>query len=290
MKSFLFSFLSALVACGAFGQEPAKAPQSLEALQQRINELINQPQYNAAFWGVKIASLDSGKILFEHNAQKLFSPASNSKLYTMALALDHLGVDYRIKTSLYAQSRPDETGALNGDLIVYGRGDPTISGEYNGGDVLKALEPLVAVLTNAGVKQITGDLIGDDSYFHGPPFGSGWDWGDLENEYGAEISALTINSNTVQLAVKPGDAIGAPAQLAFSPDTTYLTVINRTQTTAKGTPRRVNLYRPVAENTVYVTGEIPLESPPSSEDMTMHDPAGWFVALSNEPCAVCRQR
>ncbi len=283
-------FVAALICCTAClaqtqTQEPAKAPATLDALQQRINEIINQPVYNAAFWGVKIASLDSGKILFEHNAQKLFTPASNSKLYTMALALDHLGVDYRIKTSLYAQSKPDETGTLKGDLIVYGRGDPTISGEYNGGDVMKALEPLVAALTNAGVKQITGDLVGDDSYFHGPPFGSGWDWGDFENEYGAEISALTINSNTVQLIVKPGDTLGAPAQLSYSPPTTYLTVINRTQTTAKGKTSILHLYRPVAENRVYVTGEIPLESPPSSEDMTMHDPAGWFVALFKDALA-----
>ncbi len=104
-------------------------------------------------WGVKIASLDSGQILFEHNAEKLFTPASNSKLYTMALALTRLGPDYRIKTSLYAQGKPDEHGTLKGDLIVYGRGDPTISGEYNHGDVMKALEPLVAALTNAGVKR-----------------------------------------------------------------------------------------------------------------------------------------
>ena len=202
---FLIGLLLTLVAFAALAEESAKAPDTLETLQQRINELVTNPRYAAGLFGVKIASLDSGKVIYEHDAGKLFSPASNSKLYTMALALARLGADYRIKTSLYAQSRPDDAGALKGDLIVYGRGDPTISGEYNQGNVLKALEPLVAALTNAGVKSIAGDLLGDDSYFRGPPFGSGWDWGDLDADYGAEISALTINSNTVQLVVKPGE-------------------------------------------------------------------------------------
>ena len=87
----------------------------------------------------------------------------------------------------------------------------------NQASVWRALEPFVALLTNAGVTRIEGDLVGDDSYFRSPPYGAGWDWGDLGEYYGAEISALTINSNTVQLVVKPGASVGAPAQLAFDP-------------------------------------------------------------------------
>src|SRR5262249_18254647 len=157
----------------------------------------SQSRFSAATWGVKIVALDSGKVVFEHNSQKLFSPASNAKLYTVALALDRLGPDYRIKTSLYAFAKPDEKGTLKGDLIVYGRGDPTINMRLHGTNIYRALEPLVSALTNAGVKSITGDLIGDESHFHGLPYGSGWDWDDLNYYYGAEISALTINDNTL---------------------------------------------------------------------------------------------
>ena len=85
-------------------------------------------------WGVKIVSLDTGVTVFEQNPQKLFSPASNSKLYTVALALDRLGADYRIKTSLYAKAKPNASGTLKGDLIVYGRGDPTINARLHGGE------------------------------------------------------------------------------------------------------------------------------------------------------------
>ena len=171
---------------------------------------------------MKVVSLDSGRTLFEQNAGKLFSPASNCKLYTMALALDQLGGDYRIKTSLYAATKPDRRGVLKGDLIIYGRGDPTINARLNGGDIFRALEPLVAALTNAGVRRIRGDLVGDESFFRGPPYGSGWAWDDLNSYYGAEISALTINDNTLQLSVTPGSTGGAPCQLTLSPATSYV--------------------------------------------------------------------
>src|SRR5882672_9684951 len=78
---------------------------TLAELQQQLTEHVSQPRFAAATWGVKVVSLESGKILFEQNAQKLFSPASNSKLYTVALALDRLGGDYRIKTSLYSAAQ-----------------------------------------------------------------------------------------------------------------------------------------------------------------------------------------
>ena len=170
--------------------QEAKPAKTLAELQQQLSAHLSQAKFDAALWGVKVVSLDSGKVIFEQNAQKLFSPASNSKLYTVALALDRLGADYRIKTSLYATVKP-RSGILNGDLIVFGRGGPTMNARLHNNDIYAALEPLVIALTNAGVQRITGDLIGDDSYFHGPPYGSGWAWDDPESYYGAEISALT---------------------------------------------------------------------------------------------------
>src|SRR6266446_1906604 len=116
-----FFWLSLLLGIAPAQQQ--KAPATLTELQARLAEHVSQPRFAAALWGVKVVSLESGKILFEHNAQKLFSPASNSKLYTMALALDRLGADYRIKTSLYCLVKPDKSGELKGDLILYGRGD-----------------------------------------------------------------------------------------------------------------------------------------------------------------------
>ena len=152
----VFTLLLAAVFAQDAQAQPTNPPATLPELQQRIQQHISQPRFDGALWGVKIVSLDTGKTVFEHNPQKLCSPASNCKLYTVALALDRLGADYRIKTSLYADARPDGSGQLAGDLILYGRGDPTINARLHGGDIYKALEPLVAVLTNAGVKSVCG--------------------------------------------------------------------------------------------------------------------------------------
>ena len=146
----------------------------------------------------------------------------------------------------------DASGTLKSDLVVYGRGDPTINARLNGGDIYKALEPLVAALTNAGVKSVNGDIIGDESFIRGTPYGSGWDADDLQSYYGAEISALTINDNTVQLSVKPGERAGDACKLSLSPATTYLILSNRTETVAKGGRRSVSFHRPLGENVVYV--------------------------------------
>src|SRR6478609_3240922 len=100
-QSALACLLTGLLAFTALAQEPAKTPDTVEALQKRLAGIVSKPQYDAGEFGVKIVSLDTKKTIFEHDAGKLLSPASNSKLYTMAMALDRLGPDYRIKTSLY---------------------------------------------------------------------------------------------------------------------------------------------------------------------------------------------
>ena len=279
--SFLFVLLFAF---GTLAQEQ-KAPATLAELRQRLADHIGQPKYAAAMWGVKVVSLDTGVTVFEQNPQKLFSPASNSKLYTVALALDRLGPDYRIQTSLYARARPNSRGTLKGDLIVYGRGDPTFNARLHEGDIYRALDPLVSALADAGVKRVTGDLVGDDSYFRGPPFGSGWTWDDLEYYYGAEISALTINDNTLQATIQPGARIGAPCQLALVPTTTGLTLINRTETVHGDADRQIQLYHPLCQNLIYVTGQMPIDSAGTTNEVTLHNPACFFASFFKEALA-----
>src|SRR6266404_8048322 len=158
----LFAVLIALDSVLAGGAQEQKPAATLAELQQRLSEHISQPRFGAALWGMKVVSLDTGKTLFEHNPQKLFSPASNSKLYTVALALDRLGADYRIKTSLYTKAKTNRWGTLKGDLIIYGRGDPTINARVHGDDIYKALDPLVSSLSNCCIRRISGDLVADE--------------------------------------------------------------------------------------------------------------------------------
>lgn len=254
----------------------------LESLRARIEDHINQSRFAAARWGVKIASLDTGKTLFEFNPRKYFYPASNCKLYSAALALDRLGGDFRIPTSLYSTVKPDSKGVLKGDLLIYGRGDPTFAASLNDGDYYKALEPLASAIAAAKVKRVQGDLISDESFFRGPPFGSGWEWDDLQWYYGAEVSALSINDNSVDLMVKPGGRAGAPCKITTGPQTSFVTIINRTVTASKGTPRTLNVYRPVAENIIYVSGRFPLDDVGYTGYVAVHNPAGMFATVFKE--------
>ena len=270
----------------SFAQTPAahtpilpQQPDTVDSLRARLTSHISQARFGSAAWGVKVVSLDTGKTIFDHNSQKYFSPASNAKLYTAALALERLGVNHRIRTSLYSTARPDAAGVLKGDLIVYGRGDPTMAARLNSGDYFKGIEPLIAQLVNAGVKRVEGDLVGDESYFSGPPFGSGWEWDDLQAYYGAEVSALTIGDNALDLFVKPAERPGLPCRITTGPPTSFVTLINRTQTSVKGSESRIVVYRPVAENIIYVSGRLSIDNNGYYTSVAVHNPAGLFVSL-----------
>ena len=265
----------------SFAQDktPDTAAEAISDLRARLSDYIAQPRFSAAAWGIKIISLDTGKILFERNAGKLMKPASNAKLYTGALALDRLGPNHRIRTSLLATAQPDTAGTLKGDLIVYGRGDPSFAARFNNGSYQKSLEPLVEAVAEAGIKQIEGSLIGDASYFHGPPFGSGWAWDDLQSYYGAEVAALTVEDNVLDLIVRPGPNMGDPCQITVNPGTTFVKFINQTKTAAKGASRSIAIYRPIGDNTVYLSGSLPLDSSNHTDAVTVHEPAGLFVSL-----------
>ncbi len=147
---------------------------TLAELQSRISDILRKTELAPAMVGIKVSSLDTGRVLFEENANKLLRPASNMKLYTVAAALDRLSPDYRFTTSVYAPVRPDAAGILHGDLTIYGRGDPSIAARFNGGDYFKGLNELASRIAAAGVKRVEGDLVGDETYFTGPQYGSGW--------------------------------------------------------------------------------------------------------------------
>ena len=284
-KQFILPlFLLTFVVFGSRAQQSQPAA-TVEELQQRLAAHVSQPKFTAASWGVKVVSLDTGKVLFAENPQKYFSPASNSKLYTMALVLDRLGSDYRIKTSLYSKTRPNRSGTLKSDLIVYGRGDPTLNARLNSNDLYRALAPLVRAVADAGIKRISGDLVGDGSFFRGPPFGSGWAWDDMQYYYGAPISALTINDNRIEISVKPGLQTNTPFKLTLLPATGWLLLSNRTETIAQGGRRSISFYRPLDQNVVYVLGKMPLGDSGFAEDVTVPNPAGLFVAFFKEALA-----
>jgi D-alanyl-D-alanine carboxypeptidase/D-alanyl-D-alanine-endopeptidase (penicillin-binding protein 4) len=271
-----------LAASLADAQHPSD---TLSSLQAQLDAHLNEGRFAQAQWGVQVVSLDSGRILFQRNADKLMKPASNAKLYTAALALDRLGPDYRVKTSFYAAAKPGPDGILHGDLIVYGRGDPSFSARFNDGDYKKALRPAIDAIQAAGIKQIEGDLVGDESFFHGPSYGSEWTWDDLQNYYGAPASALSFQDNVIDLAFNPGNAVGAPCQIVTMPATTFVTFSNRTETVETNSRARIRIYRPLGGNFAYVWGRVRLGSKGEADAVSVNDPALWFVTMLKEALA-----
>jgi len=259
---------------------PASAPKTIEELRARIREVLSNPQLAPAFVGIQAVSLDTGRTLYEENAGKLLVPASNMKMYTVAAALDRLTPNFRWTTSVYAANRPDATGAIRGDLIVYGRGDPSIAASFYEGDYTKALDELASRIQTAGVRRVEGDLVGDESYFTGPPFGASWEWDDLQWYYGAEVSALTVNDNSIDLFVKPGASVGAACAVTTGPAALpHITISNRTTTTLRGTRRDVSVYRGLGENTIEVGGSLPLDDKGYTGEVAVARPAQMFVDL-----------
>ena len=240
----------------AIGSSTALTTRSLSELQTRIRDVLQRPSLSQAFVGVKVTAAESGKILFEENSNKLLRPASGMKLYTVATALDRLSPDYRFITSVYARTKPDAAGVVRGDLTLYGRGDPSLSFRFNNNDYFKAINDLAARIVAAGVKRVEGDLVGDETYFIGPPYGAGWEWEDLQWWYGAEVSALTVNDNYLELTISAGAQPGAPAVATLRPAAPLLAVNNRVITSVKGTRRDINVHRPLNSNTLELSGTL----------------------------------
>lgn len=251
-------------------------PADAAALRRQLADHLAQPRFQHAQWGALIVSLDTGATLFAANADKLLLPASNAKLYTAALALDRLGEDFRIRTSLYARSRPDRRGVLRSDIVIYGRGDPSFAARCHEGDLERALASLVDAVEQAGVREVRGDLVADESYFRGPPFGSGWQWDDLEYYYGAEVSALSLNDNALELAAKPGARAGDPVRITVPPPASRLVVSNLAVTVASNAPRAMRVSRPLLSPVVLIEGRLPLGDKGQTETISVPDPARWF--------------
>ena len=245
------------------------AATSTSQLGGAIDAQIGQPRFVSASWGIAVASLDTGRTLYSHEADRLLQPASTAKLYTAAYVLDTLGTDYRIPTQLMGNG-DIRSGRIDGPLILYGMGDPTLDSTGTNNDWA---DQLAAQLQSRGVRMVHGDLIADDSYFPGPLFGSGWEARDLQSWFAVPSSALSVQENTVDLTVQAGSASGEPARLTFAPPEATSRISNSLLTGARDSRSDINLYRAPGDDMLYLFGSIAARSEPRDYKMAMVDPA-----------------
>ena len=251
-------------------------------LKAKIDEAIaNASDIDRAFFGLRIVSLADGRVLYERNSNKLFAPASNTKLFTTALALMTLGPDYRFTTSVLADG---------GDLVLVGGGDPSLSPRrypYEKPapharpapfETIAAIEDLADQVVAKGVRQVRGDIVGDDRRYLWEPYPDGWAEGDTTWEYGAPVSALIVNDNAVALFIRPGAAPGDAAGLRISPGVEPF-VIDNGVLTAAGGERKITISRRTGSSELNVWGRIAMDDPGAVELVAVNDPAVFAARM-----------
>lgn len=249
-------------------------PPSIEVLQlQRdLQAIAGTSGSRSGAQGILVVSLDRGDTLFALNPDMPLAPASNMKLYTTAAALYYLGPEFRYSTYALADGEIVD-GILYGDLILYGTGDPAISSRMLPG-ALTPLRALADSLVANGIREITGNVIGDGSYFDDQWIGNGWKEQYRLDTYSAPVGALSLAENVVSLGVVPG-APGEPAQIRTTPETSGLLINNRVTTVSSGGTRIRFAYDPTG---LVIEGQIVRGHPGVARTLPVTDPANYAAA------------
>ena len=231
------------------------------------------PGVGRATWGIVVQSLARNERLFGYNAETLMVPASVAKLVSVATAADAVGWDYRFTTTLRA-SGPIESGALHGDLLIVGSGDPAIGGR--GGDDLTTW---IDALKTAGIHRIDGRIAGVDDSYEEPRPGFGWSWDDLGYSTGAIFGALNLAENRLTVTINPGARAGASTSLAFNADAQDLPITNRSITGASGSTTLVWPEMRPGETTLTIAGSVPVGGMPATLTVSAGNPTAWFARV-----------
>jgi len=282
--------LAAFVLAGgaALGKTSARARNNREGqddgvaqFSARVDAALSEARAQKAFWGILVADRDTGKTLYELNANKFFAPASNAKLFTTSLALATLGPDYRYRTTLESSSPLSAEGKLSGDLILVGRGDPDLSNRVFPYDQKAerdgAPEKVIAELADAavakGLKEVDGDIVADDTYYPYDPYPAGWVVGDLFFSFGAPVSAIDYNDNIVGIDVVPGAKTGDPVELAVQPAAARESFDAQVATSASGTKPDLAVVREPGPNFILLRGAVPGGGAAVHLELAMTQPA-----------------
>lgn len=271
----LLSALSALALAGAVRAPTEGGSLETDRLGTTLTRLLHGYRWRNAGWSVLVVSLDRGDTIFAENADSLRAPASNMKLLTSAAALEELGPDFRFRTWLV--SRGDvRDGVLGGDLVVYGTGDPGISDRFYPSKTT-VFEELADQLEARGIHEISGDLVGDASYFPGPLRPEGWDVHDLDDHFAAAVSALSFNENVVSLRVEAARQIGLPPAIHSIPDHAGLDIVNRAVTVSGSGRVFIGRDNPMAP--MVVEGRIRRGGRDVWRQITVSDPAAFTLSV-----------
>jgi D-alanyl-D-alanine carboxypeptidase/D-alanyl-D-alanine-endopeptidase (penicillin-binding protein 4) len=217
--------IAIVIACQPPAPAAGPSPVMTRAvLRNSIDSLVADPMFRNANWGILIVEPTTGDTLYSRSAGKLFMPASNEKLLIGSTAFAQLGTAYRFTTT-FLSSGPITNGVLGGDLIVVGRGDPSVSDAMMGGDAMKPLRVAADSLYALGIREISGSLVKGGNAFPDTTIGN-WDW---SSETYA-VDELFFNQGSARVTAFGGDRTGDPVKLRSAPARTMPTIVNEVVT------------------------------------------------------------
>jgi PBP4 family serine-type D-alanyl-D-alanine carboxypeptidase len=280
-----------IVLCSGFA-----AAQTSDSLSARIDRVMSRPEFRHANFGIEFYSLDTGKVVYALNAEKMFVPASTTKLLTEGTVLAKLGADYRFHTCIYRTGPLDSKGRLKGDLVLVASGDPNLSNRiqpdgtlafvdedhsYNGpalsGDPLTVIKQLAKDIAGKGVRRIEGRVLVDASLV---PDGA------REGGTNVVMSSIMVNDNVIDVVVTPGAKAGDPATIATSPQTSYVKFSGQVLTSPSSGKTSVDTSDPIVNGdgttSVLITGTITAGSPAQTLAVGVLSPTNFAQTVLRE--------
>ncbi len=268
-----------------------------KALPDNISKIMHQDRYKYSAWGLYVKDLQTGNVLYDLRSQELFSPASTTKLFSVAALLNAYGTDYRFKTPVYAVGKV-HNNQLDGDLVIVAQGDFIFGGRFAGPnkvsftkldhinanevpgviltkeDPLHALNDLAKQIFEKGIKQINGDVLIDESLF------------ETTLRRGYKLSPIFLNENFIDIVLNP-ERVGQPANLTWRPIIPGYKVVNETQTVEKGGKLAIEITPDEQGHTITVKGTIPADQHDLVRTFSVQDPAhfvraAFIQALKNQ--------
>jgi len=275
---------------------PKVRAQSESTLAARIQKVISRPEFAHANFGIEFYSLDTGEVLYALNADKLFVPASTTKILTEGTLLAKLGADYRFHTRVYRTGPIDKHGTLKGDLVLVASGDPNLSNRiqpdgtlafvdedhsYSGpalpGDPLLVIKELAKDVAGTGIRKIGGRVLIDASLFPDGP---------REKGTNVVMSSVMVNDNVIDLVASPGAKEGDPVDLKYSPRTSYIKFVNRLITSPEGAKPSFEppdfATNPDGSALVTLTGSLPLGIAPQTAAVGVPSPTKFVETTFRE--------
>jgi D-alanyl-D-alanine carboxypeptidase/D-alanyl-D-alanine-endopeptidase (penicillin-binding protein 4) len=281
MRSVCWRLLAgfAVLGCVPVTGAPSPASDDRAALRHEIDSLLDAPDVRHARWGVLIVDPVRGDTLYSRDAGKLLVPASNQKILTSAVALDVLGPDFRFRTPVLARGERRDS-ALLGDLLIAGRGDPSVSDRI-AGDAMFPLRAIADSLKSHGIRHVRGRVLPHGNAFPDANVGHAWEYDDLSTSSGAAFDELLFNEGIASIHVRGGANPGDPPHARTSPASTVPRLRVEATTVARGTGRdslpQLTAVKDTARGEVVVSGTVPAGDS-ASMTVTYRDPSDAFIS------------